>query len=118
MTLLLPSLSTGPHLLDALEDGLDEGPCGGRAAGHQGGAVQSALFAAGDAAAHEQQALALHIGGAAGGVGEVAVAAVDDDVTGIQNGQQLLDQVIHGAASYSFLPLSPETMILPHFPFL
>ena len=83
---------------DGLEDGLDIRPRLGRAAGHHARALQRALFAAGNAGADVVQTLALHVRGAAGGVREVAVAAVDDDVAGFENLQKLLDHVVDGFA--------------------
>jgi hypothetical protein len=41
---------------DGLEDVFDVGPCGGIAAGHDGGAEARAFFAAGDAGADEEDA--------------------------------------------------------------
>ena len=83
---------------DGLEDWLHVLPGSGGAAGHHGGTLQSALFAAGNTGADVAQAVALHQGGAAGGVGEVAVAAVDQDVARLQHGDQLFDIIIHRLA--------------------
>ncbi len=65
---------------DGLEDLLHVRPCFGVAAGHDGRAEARALFAAGDAGADEENALRREVLGAAVGVGEQRVAAVDDDV--------------------------------------
>ena len=83
---------------DGLEDGLHIGPGRGGAAGHHGGALQSALFAAGHAGADVELALRFHVLRPPDGVGEVAVAAVDQDVPVLEEGQQLLDHAVHGAA--------------------
>ena len=56
----------------------------GRAAGHDARPVQRALLAAGDAGADEVQALLAQRLLAAAGVGEVRVAAVDDDVARLE----------------------------------
>lgn len=80
---------------DGLEDGLHVGPGRRGPAGHHGGALQRPLLAAGDAGADVQQPLALHVLGPADGVGEVAVAPVDEDVARLQVGDHLLDEVVH-----------------------
>ena len=70
------------------------------AAGHHGRAETRALFAARNARADIQQALAFEIFGAADGVREVRIAAIDDDVAGFQVGQQQLDEFVHGRAGF------------------
>ena len=55
---------------DGLEDVFDVGPCGGIAAGHDGGAEARAFFAAGDAGADEEDAFGREIFGAAVGIGK------------------------------------------------
>ena len=69
-----------------------------RAAGHDGGAVQRAFFAAGNADAHEVQVLLGQCGFAAAGVLVVRVAGVDDDVAGFQQRFKLLDDGVHRLA--------------------
>jgi hypothetical protein len=71
---------------DGLEDLLHVRPRGGIAAGHDGGAEARAFFAAGDAGADEENAFFGEILGAAVGIGEQRVAAVDDDVAGFEMG--------------------------------
>ena len=80
---------------DSLEDGLDGGPRRRGAAGHHGGAIQSALLSAGYAAANIEEALALHVFGAPDGVREMAVAAVDEDIAGLQDGQKLVYETVY-----------------------
>ena len=60
--------------------------------------VQRALLAAGHAAADEVQAALAQRGLAAAGVGEVRVAAVDDDVALVQQRDQLVDHRVGGLA--------------------
>ena len=83
---------------DALEDGLDERPRRRRAARHHGRPLERALFAAGHARADVQQALGLHELRAADRVGEVRVAAVDDDVAGLQHLEEIIDHSVDGRA--------------------
>lgn len=52
------------------------------------------LLTAGDAGADEEKALGLELLGAAVGVGEVGVAAVDDDVALLEVGLDKLDEVV------------------------
>ncbi len=73
-------------------------PRGGIAAGHDRGAAARALFAAGDAGADEEDALGGQVLGAAVGVGEERVAAVDDDVAGFEMRQQVVDHLVDGVA--------------------
>ena len=79
-----------------LQDGFDVRPGVGVAAGHDGRPVARAFFAAGDANAEVADALFAQGGNAAVGVGVVAVAAVDNDVAGLQIGQQLGDGLVYG----------------------
>ncbi len=83
---------------DALEDLLDEGPGLLVAAGHQRGAVAGSLLAAGNAGADEAEALSGQVFCSPVGVGEVGVAAIDDDVSALEEGQERLDPVIDGLA--------------------
>ena len=80
---------------DALENGLHERPCRRRATGHHARAVQGTLLAAGNSGADVEQALALDVSGTPGGIGEMGVAAVDDDIALVQEGNEFLDEVIH-----------------------
>ena len=79
---------------DGLEDRLDVRPGVGVAAGHDRRALQGPLLAAGDAGADEKQPLGLQVAGAAGRVGVVRVAAVDQDVARLEQRDQLVDHVI------------------------
>ena len=73
-------------------------PGSAAAARHHAGAMQRTLLAARYAGAQVVQALTFDILGAADGIGEVAVAAVDDGITRCQDGQQLRDDLIHRLA--------------------
>ena len=83
---------------DRLEHRSQRGPGLDRTAGHDGRALARALLAAGDAGADEAQAAGGQLGRAALGVGEQAVAAVDQDVAGRQQRRDLRDHVVHRRA--------------------
>jgi len=85
---------------DGLEDVFDVRPGGGIAAGHDGGAEARAFFAAGDAGADEEDAFGGKIFGAAVGVSEERIAAVDDDVAGLEVGQDVVDGLVDGVAGF------------------
>jgi len=68
------------------------------AAGHDGGPAAGALFTARHARADEQEALFSQSPGAADGVREVGVAAVDDDVALFEEGNQLVDELVDRGA--------------------
>ena len=85
----------GPDLGgDRLEHRADVRPGGGAASGHQAGALQRALFAAGNAASDEQHPQRLDLLRAPFGVEVVGVAAVDDDVARREMRPHLLDQLV------------------------
>ena len=69
-----------------------------RTAGHDRRTVQGTLLAAGDTDAHEVQALLGEGRLAAAGVLEMGVAGVDDDVALVQQGDELVDDGVHGGA--------------------
>ena len=62
------------------------------------GPQRAPLFTAGDANAHEVQALFSQGVLAADGVGEVGVTAVNNDVALIEHGGELLDHCVDGCA--------------------
>ena len=80
---------------NGLEDRLDGFPGGIAAAGHHTGTLQRAFLAAGYTGTYIQKALAFHISGTADGIREMAVAAVDEDITGFQIGDHCVDQLVH-----------------------
>ena len=83
---------------DGLEDLLHVRPRGGIAAGHDGRAEARAFLAAGDAGADEENALLGEVFGAAVGVGEERVAAVDDDVALLEMRHDLVDRLVDDVA--------------------
>ena len=91
-------LAVGRAGADGLEDVLHQRPRLGAAAGHHRGAETRAFFAARNARADIQQAFAFQVFGAADGVGEMRVAAIDDQVARLQVGQQQLDEIVHRLA--------------------
>jgi hypothetical protein len=96
--------ATRPHIGDAglslglggdgLKDRLDHLVRLGLAAGHDGRPPEGALFAAGDAGADIVEPLG-QSHGAALGVLEERVAAVDDQVARLEQGLELGDDLIH-----------------------
>ena len=83
-----------------LENRFDVRPGSGTAAGHDGRAFERAFLAAADTSADVQQTFAFDILGAPDCVSEQAVAAVDQDVAGLADGNQLVNQLIHRLAGF------------------
>ena len=82
---------------DGLEDRPHVFPRRSRSARHDRGAKQGTFLAAGNAGADEEQATLFDALAAAGGVGEVRVAAIDDDDRpGSRSREQLIDERVHG----------------------
>lgn len=80
-----------------LEDLLDGGPCSSRTTGHERGAVTRTLLTTRDTGADEEEALRLELLCAADGIGEVRVTTVNDDVTLLEVGDELVDEGIDGS---------------------
>lgn len=78
----------------SLEDGLDGGPGSGRTTGHERGTVSGTLLTTRDTRADEEEALGLELLGAADGVRVVRVTTIDDDVTRLEVGLKLVDEVV------------------------
>ena len=102
---------------NALEHIFDVGPSLFVATGHQTGAITSTLLTTGDAGADKADAFLSQVFAAAVGVGEVRVAAVNDDVTLLDVGQDRLDEVVNGLAGHDekhdaarFLQLGAELL--------
>jgi hypothetical protein len=93
-------LALGRARADGLKYGLDVRPCRGAAARHERRPVQRALLAARHARSHVQHAALFDEASAADGVGEQTVAAVDENVAGVQQRQQSIDQLIHRPARF------------------
>lgn len=76
----------------SLEDLLDVRPCSGGTTGHERGTKTGTLLTTGHTGANEQEALALKLLGATDRIGVVRVTAVNDDVTRLEMGNELLDE--------------------------
>lgn len=84
---------------NALENVLDRRPCGLVTTGHQGGTISGTLLTTGYTGADKVKTLALQVLGPSVGVGEVGVATVDDDISGLEQGQKGLNPVVNSLAS-------------------
>ena len=71
-----------------------------RTAGHDAGAASGAFLAAGDAGADVEQPFAFEILHAAVGVFEERIAAIDDDVAGLEVGNDLFDEFVDRGARF------------------
>ena len=80
-----------------LENLLDVRPRGGRTTGHERGTVTGTLLTTGNTRANKQETLGLELLCAADGVGVVRVTTVDDDVTLLELGDELVDEGIDGS---------------------
>ncbi len=80
---------------DLRVDGSDRLPAFLRAAGHDGRALERALFTAADADAEEMNALLLEVLFAALGISPKGIATVDDDVARLEERDELLDHGVH-----------------------
>lgn len=85
---------------DGLEDILDVRPGLLVTTGHQRRAVAGTLLTTGNTAADEADTLAVKVLCAAGGVWEMRVAAINDDVALLEVGEESLDEVIDGLAGH------------------
>jgi len=81
-----------------LKDLLHMEPCRRTAAGHDAGAATGTLLASGNSGADIEKALGLDILDATGRVVEEGISPVDNDVTGLKVGKDLLDEIVHGFA--------------------
>jgi len=75
-----------------LEDGLNRRPgcCG--ATGHKRGTMTGTLLSSRNTGTDEQEALLLEFLGPSDGVGIMGVTAINDDITLLQMGDELLDK--------------------------
>ncbi len=85
---------------DRLENLFHVRPRRRAAARHQRRPGQRAFLAAGDTGADVEQALALDMFRASDGVGEMRVAAVDDDVARFEHRDEFLDEIIDRLAGF------------------
>lgn len=82
-----------------LEDLLDGRPSSCRTTRHQRGTEASTLLTTGDTRTNEEEALSLKLLGTANTIRVVGVTAVNDDVTGLEVRDELLDEGIDSRAS-------------------
>jgi hypothetical protein len=78
------------------EDLLDVGPGGVRSSGHERGTVSGTLLTTRDSGSDEKEALSLELVGSSDGVGVVRVSTVDDDVSLLEEGGELLNESVNG----------------------
>ncbi len=111
---LADPIAAGSAVLRAGGDGLEDRayvwPGLGRPAGHDGRSAEGAFFTTGHAGADVELAVAFDVFGAAGGIGIVGVAAVDQDVAFFQQGQELLDELVDGCARLDHQHDFPRTL--------
>ena len=84
---------------DGLENRFDGRPCGFIAAGHDRRTVTRAFFTAGYTGTDKADTFCRQLVGAAGGIGIVGVAAVNNNVALVQKRDKLLDKVVHNRTS-------------------
>lgn len=85
---------------DALKDILDVWPGFLISTGHQRRAIAGALLSSRDAGSDKADALGLEVVGPAVGIWIVRVAAINDDVSRLNMGQEGLDEVVDGLAGH------------------
>lgn len=82
-----------------LEDLFDCGPSGSRATGHERGTMASTLFTTRNTRANKEKTFGLELLGASDRIRVVGVATINDDVTLLEMGHQLGDEIIDGRPS-------------------
>jgi len=80
----------------SLEDGLNRRPGGRRATGHKRGTMTGTLLSSRNTGTDKQQALFLELLGPSDRVGIMGVTAINDDITLLQMGDELLDEGVNG----------------------
>lgn len=75
-----------------LEDGLNCGPGCCRAAGHERRTIAGTLFSSRNTGTNEQEALLFKFLGPPNGIGIVGVTTVNDDITLLEMGDELLNK--------------------------
>src|SRR5438874_1952849 len=83
---------------DFLKDVFDMRPRRRRTAGHDAWAMTRAFFATRNSGADVEQSLGLDIFGAANSVLEERIAAVNDNIAGFEQRQEVLDEFVHRRA--------------------
>ena len=81
---------------DRLEDRLDQFPTLDRATGHDGGPLAGAFLSAGNTRADVKEALFGQSLRAAFGVDEVGIAAINDEIAGLKERHQRIDNRVDG----------------------
>jgi hypothetical protein len=81
------------------EDLLDVGPSGIGTTGHERGSVSGTLLTTGNTGTDEKETLGLELVSTTDRIGEVRVSSVDDDVTLLEVGLELSDEVVDGLSS-------------------
>lgn len=81
-----------------LEDFLDCRPSSVRTTGHERGTVTSTLLTTGDTGTNEEEALLLKLGCPANRIGVMGVSTVDDNVTSLEMGGELVDEGVYSRA--------------------
>jgi hypothetical protein len=84
---------------DRLENGLNVGPGSVGTTGHEGRTIASTFLTTRDTGADEKNTLLLKVFSAANGVREVRVTTVNDDITLLEVGKELLDEIVNGRTS-------------------
>lgn len=81
---------------NVLEDLLDVGPGLLVSTGHDGGSVSGSLLTSGDTGTNKEDSLLVELLVSSVRVGEVGVTTVNDDITLLEVGQELLDERVDG----------------------
>jgi hypothetical protein len=84
----------------SLEDGFDCGPGCCRTTGHERGTMTGTLLSSRNTGTNEQEALRLELLGPSDGIGIVGVTAINDDITLLQMGDELLDEGVNSITSF------------------
>lgn len=80
------------------EDLLDLGPGSGGSSGHHGGSVSGSLLTSRDSGSDKEETLGLELSGPSNGVGVVRVSTVNDDVSLLHLGGELVDERVDGGS--------------------
>jgi len=82
-----------------LEDLLDVRPGSSGTSGHEGRTVTGTLLSSRDTRSNEEKTFVLELLGATNRVGEVRVSSIDDDVSLLEMGFKLTDEVVDSLSS-------------------
>lgn len=84
----------------SLEDRLNVGPRGRGTAGHERRAITGTFLTTRDTGANEEKTLRLELLGAADRIGIVGVTTIDDDISRLEMGNELLDELVNGRTGF------------------